>query len=322
MLKYIYIYLLLVIGLVSCNIKEDMSDCPGTILLDYTSYSDEILDEIEPDEQVSVYIFDTNGICCDIYSYSYGELQAIDYEFRVPIQYNGLYAVVWHGNNSSDYDITMAKGKSYKDFYLRLNYDLANSHFTHVPPSLWASPIEPIEYCASKSRHRIHMTRIHTEVNVNLRQRMVDGSIKELDMADFRTMIRAQNDVYHTDYTISRQSETLIFTNEDELQEYDFLDWAHVGTLRIMPEAKCLLQIAPLDELDSPIVISGATEVDLVDYMLQSRESSAEESGVSDQRFLDLNKVWDIDFLLNPAYVAVSLTINGWTIWLDDVNLE
>ncbi len=250
MLKHIGIYLSLIIGLISCNIKEDMSNCPGTILLDYTSYPKEILDEIDPDEQVSVYIFDTKGNCCKIYTYTYGELEDINFEFKVPIQYNGLNAVVWHGNDCKSYSCNeMAKGGNYKDFMLQLNYDIATTSFSRVPSSLWAAPLEPIDYCAAITRHRIHMTRVHTRINVNLRQKQVDGSIKELNMDDYQTTIFAKNDIYRTDYTISRQSHELQFNNTEELEQNTYLDWAHVGTLRITPEMDCTMQIAPVDDL-------------------------------------------------------------------------
>lgn len=300
-----------------------MSNCPGTILLDYTAYSDEILDDIAPDEEVNIYIFDQNNICNKIYTFTYGELQKINYEFEVPIKYNGHNAVVWHGNHSPDYSANRMKiGESLNDFYLRLIYNESSHKFTHVPDPLWASPLEPIDYCASKSRHRIHMTRIHTYVNVNLRQQNVDGSTFEIDMDDYITSIQSQNDVYHTDYSISGQSEMLEFNNAEELAANTFLDWAHVGTLRITPNMYCVLCIAPVGDPDNPISVGGTTKLDLVDYMLQSREADEESTEISDQRFLDLNKVWNIDLLLGPGNIAVSLTINGWTIWFDHVDLN
>lgn len=322
--KYIGIYLLLTLVLISCNIKEDMSNCPGTILIDYTSYSNDILNEIEDDEQVNIYIFDVDSICIEIYTFSYGELRDIDFEFEVPIQYNGLNAVVWHGNDSPDYsDRRMVIGENYENYYLRLNYNIATTDFTRVPSPLWASELEPIEYCASKTRHRVYMTRIHTLFNVNLRQQYPDGSIVELDMDDYLTAIYAQNDVYHTDYSVSRQSHLIEFTNEDELEENTFLDWAHVGTLRITPEMYCSMQITPIDTPLTPISVQGSTEFDLVSFMLQSREDDdLDDSEITDERFLDLNKIWNVDFLLDPSYIALSLNINGWTIWFDDVDLN
>ncbi len=322
MLKHIGIYLLFAFGLISCNIKEDISDCPGTILLDYTAYSDEILDEIEPDEQVHVYIFDHNDICFKVYQFSYAELEAIDFEFKVPILYNGQNAVVWHGNDAADYkDDNMAIGHSLEEFMLTLNHDLQNKTINHLPSSLWASPLEPIEYCASKSRHRIHMTRIHTRINVNLRQEMPDGSVKEVDMDDYLLTVKSTNNVYHTDYTLCDSCEELTFTNREELDSNSFLDWGHVGTLRVSPDMSCTMQIAPADFPDDPIKVAGSTEFDLTQYMLDSRGKSVDPE-MSDQRYLDLNKIWNVDFTLNPAGVAVKLIINGWTIWLDDVDLE
>ncbi len=323
-LQNIIVCLLAIVGVVSCRIKEDMSKCPGTILLDYTAYSDEVIAEIAPEEEVSVYVFDKNGICCDIITHTYGDLEAIDFEFKVPILYNGLQAVVWHGNDSEDYyNPQMALGQSYEDFSLSLNKEISKNVFTHLTPSLWASPLEPIDYCASKTRHRIHMTRIHTRVNVNLKMKLDDGSFKDINMDDYLVKILSPNDVYHTDYTLCEECEMTEFNNQEQIDKNSFIDWARVGSLRISPDMDCKMQIVQAHNPSKAILVNGSTKFDLVDFMLQSRTANKNnDTEITDQRFLDLNKIWDLDFTIDPStYAAISLTIQGWTMWFDDVNL-
>lgn len=148
-----------------------MSNCPGTILLDYTLYSESILDEIDSNSVVNIYIFDSEDICSDIISYTYGELDKCDFEFEVPITYRNCNALVWHGGSSSEYDdSSMTIGTSLDDFYLKLNHN--GESYSKVTELLWAAPLEEIDFCASKTRHRIYMTRLHTLLNLTLSQRI------------------------------------------------------------------------------------------------------------------------------------------------------
>ncbi len=307
-----------VCGFTSCNIKEDMSDCPGTILLDYTDYTQEIIDEIDPATKVYVYIFDDEDICTEIIEHTYGELEAIDYEFKVPITYNGKNALVWHGGDNSDYDnSTMVKGARLDDFYLKLIHE--TNKFEEVTPELWASALEPIDYCASKSRHRIFMTRLHTLINIKLTQQNNDGSVSQLDMNDYIVSLNATNDVYHEDLTLCSSCEEVIYSNADEISTASSIrETAHVGTLRLTPTMESILTVKRVDD-GTVVKIGGKDGLDLVDYMLKTQ---SDDDTASAQRFLDLNKIWDIELMVDSYEVAVALTINGWTVWFDNKDLN
>ncbi len=324
-----------------------MSDCPGYILLDYTAYSDEVLEDIDPDEMVNIYIFDKDGICIDIKSISYGELKKVGYQLTLPITYNGNSIVVWHGNESEDYDITMDLGKSYDEFYLELE-TLANNSFERVPSSLWASQYQTIKYCAAITRHRIHMTRIHTEVNVWFKMRGYEnGEITALNMQNYVVSIKSKDDTYHTDYNLCPDCDKVTYNNWEQVNEAtEYFDCAHTGALRLMSDQECMLYI---HNLEGELLYT----LDLMKYMLLSKD----DSSITDQRFLDLNKIWDIVLIIDEpepdepeipdpptpptpptppgpgpgpkpdpkpdqGYVLVGLTINGWTIWLDNVDLN
>lgn len=317
------------LGAISCNIKEDMSNCPGSMILDYTAYDDVILDDIGADEQIDVFIFDPNGICIDTYTFTYGALQEVGFEFELPIQYSGYNAVVWQGLNSEHYTSNrMVLGESYENFYLRLVYDTIYSSYSNVPDPLWASPLEPIEFCAKITRHRVYMTRIHTQVNVSLQQSMSDGALADLDVDDFNFTITACNNVYHTDYSISAESILLEYTEEEEdalatfsseeIEETD--EAAHLGTLRITPDMECSLKIESKE--GRSLTIGGEETLNLVEYMLMTKDSDE----ISDQLFLDLNKVWDINLVIElksgMGYAAVSLSINGWVVWFSSSELS
>ncbi len=292
--------LLTLFGVSSCNIKEDMSDCPGRMILDYSAYSDLILDDIAADEQINVFIFDANGICCDIRTFTYGTLCNQGLEFELPITYRGYNAVVWQGLDSEKYESsTMMLGESYDDFYLTLLSE--NSNYTGALAPLWVSPLEPIEYCAKITRHRVYMTRLHTEIRISLQESLTDGSLVELDMNDYSVTIEAANNIYHTDYTISDESSIIQYSN----------DGAELGTLRLMPDMECLLNIEEVDR-----------QIDLIEYMLATKT----DSSISDQEFLDLNKVWDISLIVKEqsgdGYIAVGIVINGWVKWFSSSDLS
>lgn len=312
--------LLAIFVLVSCNIKEDMSDCPGYILLDYTSYPQEILDDIDSEAIVNVYMFDNDDVCDRIYSFSYAELESCDFSFEVPIEYRGHKVVVWHGASDDDYDSSsMGIGESLDDFYLKLNY-LSDNTFDGVPSELWASEAEEIDFCASITRHRIYMMRLHTEVSVTLSQQTSDGQIVSLDMRNYPVSIENASDVYYRDYTISSQSKTITYNNASELSSSQSVSTAHLGMLRVSAEQECSLYVT--DASGQPLEIGGLDKLDLLSYMLSSGGVSGEE----EQTFLDLNKVWEIELLLaaaepDTAQLVVALIINGWIVWFDSVEL-
>ncbi len=291
--------LLTLLGVLSCNIKEDISGCKGSMILDYSAYSDVILDDINDDEQINVFIFCPENGCIEILTFTYGELKENGFEFELPITYSGHNAVVWQGLNGDDYDSTsMAMGHTYEEFFLNL-ISAANT-FKGVPDPLWATQLEPIEFCAKITRHRVYMRRLHTEINVTLQERLSDGTIVDLDPDDYSFRIENANGTYHTDYTIDEGNEMITYVNDEE----------EVGTLRISPDSNCILTIDGLDR-----------KIDLVKYMLDTKDNNE----ISDQEFLDLNKVWDIKIIVKETisgFVAIGLKINGWVVWFSESELS
>ncbi len=324
-----------------------MSDCPGYILLDYTQYPDEVLEDIGPSEIVNIYIFDEDGICIDIITRSYGELEAQSFQLTLPMSYNGKQLVVWHGNDSEDYNISdMELGRSYDDFYLELE-TLADQTFDHVPAPLWASEYQTIEYCAAITRHRIYMTRIHTEVNVSLDLTSYSGATtRGIDMREYSVTISADDDIYNTDYETAIYEDRVSFNNDEQLETAtEAIEWANLGTLRLEPDMRSRLRVYSSEGEE-------LYELDLVAYMLMTKT----DSSITDQKFLDLNKIWDITLIIaeteptpdpepdpdptpdpdpdpdptpdpepeldpDTGYVLIGLTINGWTTWFDSVDL-
>ncbi|MFI3295189.1 MAG: FimB/Mfa2 family fimbrial subunit [Rikenellaceae bacterium] len=325
----ISLFLLVIQVFVSCNIKEDMSDCPGSIILDYSAYSDVILDEIESQTEVDIFVFDNDSICVEIYTFTYGDLEAMGFEFSVPIEYRGYNATVWQGLESSNYTSRrMVLGENYNNFYMRLVHNSESNSYTSVPDPIWASPLEPIDYCAKITRHRIYMTRLHTKVELNIQQKLSDNTLMDLDMEDYLVTIEAHNNVYHTDYTIDvEESVDLEYNNMTELDSGKDLVCARVGTLRTAPDMDCTLYIEPKTSEDSRIVIQGASELDLIEYMLATKG----DSSLSDQEFLDLNKIWQINVIVQEQqepqsdeniYIALGISINGWVIWFTSSELS
>lgn len=276
-----------------------MSDCQGAMILDYSAYSDVVLDAINYDEQIDIFVFDPNGICIKVYNFVYGEFQKSNFQFSLPIEYRGYNAVVWQGIRSENYDSsTMALGKRYENFYLNLLYDTATGSYAGVPDPLWASPIEPIDYCAKITRHRVYMTRLHTEVKLNLKMQLSAGSIVDLDANDYEAKITVANDSYNTDYTLNPECKSIDYTNIG----------ADIGTLRLTTDMDCTLSV-------------GEVSLDLIKYMLATKT----DSSLSDQEFLDRTKIWEIDLIVkvsDKGYVAVMLSINGWVQWFSDGGLS
>ncbi len=311
-----------------------MSNCPGSIILDYTAYSSEILDDIGDDEEIDIFIFNPAGICVDMYTYTYGTLEAMGFEFELPITYSDHNVVVWQGLNSENYTSRrMTIGESYENFYLRLVYDTADASYNHVPDPLWASNYEPIEFCAKITRHRVYMTRIHTEIYLKVNCVTDSGNAEALMTDQYNAQIEAVNNVYQTDFTIcDEESIALVYEAESEAAQTltlsDSQEYATLGTLRITTDEACSLEVELED--GGKVTIAGQDYLDLVNYMLATKT----DSSISDQAFLDLNKVWDISLTVvksdagsdDPAaqvgYVALSLQINGWVMWFSSSQLN
>lgn len=290
-------------GAVSCNIKEDMANCPGRMILDYSDYPDDVLAAIGDEEQISVFIFDNDDICCDIRTFTYAELRNQGFEFQLPIWYRGYDAVVWQGLNSDAYRKSdMALGMSQADFTLKQISETSDQQLcVGVPDPLWATDIEPIDYCAKITRHRVYMRRLHTEVQLRLQERFSSGNIVDIDPSKYTAKIVSRNSTYRTDYTLCDKCPRM--TNINDMEE--------VGTLRIMTDRSCILSVGGVDR-----------EIDLVKYMLQTKMDATQ----SDQLFLDLNKVWDITLIVKESigggYAAVGININGWVTWFSESGLS
>ncbi len=298
----IVLSLLALLAATSCNIKEDISNCPGSMILDYSAYPEEVLDDIEDSESIDVFIFDNDDVCCDIRSFTYGELREVGFEFTLPIKYRNYNAVVWQGLNSDRYNSsTMVLGQSLEEFYMKLIYDRATDCYKGVPDPLWATPLEPIEYCAKITRHRVYMTRLHTEVYVNIQEKYDDGRYVDLDIDDYSVRIEAADNAYHIDRSIDESSIMLCYNNIGH----------DVGALRLTPQMNCRL------------VVGGMNfNIDLIEYMLATKVSDE----FTDQQFLDRNKVWDINIVVKEVVgggcIALGININGWVKWFSSEDLS
>lgn len=153
---------------------------------------------------------------------------------------------------------------------------------------------------------------------------MEDGSLIDLDMEDYLVTIEAKNNVYQTDYTIDeKESEELEYNNLEELESGEQLSCGCVGTLRLTPDMDCVLYVEDLQNSGRQISVGGSTEIDLIEYMLATKNDST----LSDQEFLDRNKVWEIYLLVeqqddDTGYVAINININGWVVWFSSSDLN
>lgn len=66
--------------------------------------------------------------------------------------------------------------------------------------------------------------------------------------------------------------------------------------------------------------MGGNTEIDLIGYLLKSKPD-----GMDGQEYLDRRYEWDVDIRLGDGadngYIALSITINGWTYWFHPTDL-
>mgnify|MGYP002533542713 FL=1 len=69
------------------------------------------------------------------------------------------------------------------------------------------------------------------------------------------------------------------------------------------------------------IDIGGSEAVNLVEYLLKSRPE-----GMGRQEYLDRRYDWDVSLRLGDnaqnGYIALSITINGWTYWFHPTDLH
>ena len=312
-LKSALVILLLSGSANSCNIREDMSDCFGYIVLDYSLYADWSLDDIEAGTEVELFLFNTDSICYDILRYSFEELEKESFVIPIPISCADRYALVWHGHKSKQYNREkMILGNRMSDFILELKTE--NNFYSQIMDPLWASNPKEAMFCTENSTFTMPMVRIPNLLNISLSS--ISGTKKQLlDMNKYDVTVVAANNIYNIDYNVHPNSTKINYSIAEIATTENKGNYAKVGLKRLEVTADCKMYITNI-ETGERISIAGNDHIDQIKYLLEGVSANDDK-----QQFLDVNHVWDIHFAIDNNNTAISLTVNDWTVWFNNTDL-
>ena len=312
-LKSAFVILLLSGSTNSCNIREDMRDCFGYIVLDYSLYADWSLDDIEAGTEVELFLFNTDSICYDILRYSFEKLEKESFVIPIPISCADRYALVWHGHKSKQYNREkMILGNRMSDFILELKTE--NNFYSQIMDPLWASSPKEAMFCTENSTFTMPMVRIPNLLNISLSS--ISGTKKQLlDMNKYDVTVVAANNIYNIDYNVHPNSTKINYSIAEIATTENKGNYAKVGLKRLEVTADCKMYITNI-ETGERISIAGNDHIDLIKYLLEGVSANDDK-----QQFLDVNHVWDIHFAIDNNNTAISLTVNDWTVWFNNTDL-
>lgn len=299
-------------GLSACGVlHDDLSGCELRLRFRYNyNLSGEDWFAAQVDE-VKVFVFDPSGGFLQVFTESGDELKSQNYGMRIPYELKGCTAVVWAGNTDRFYTLpTLVPGDRIERLTLEYRPDDGTSYarldaLWHSAPALLSFPDD------GGTGQTMSLVRNTNDVTVGITRGDAPA-----DVEDFEIEITGANGSYdHKNAIAGAGSITYRPCPPTSMQ-----DRALLHTLRLVKGSDmrfCVRSASTGRAID----MGGQTSVDLIDYLLKSKPDA-----MADQEYLDRRYEWDIDIRLSDAvgedaYLALSITINGWTYWFHPTDL-
>lgn len=310
---------ILISVLSSCSsIFDDTSDCYSGFHIrfkyDYNmKFADAFSNEVK---NVSVFIFDKNGILQTIKTDSGDILKNKDYYMELDVP-EGVYdIIVWAGLFDKSFkSSTLTPGVTkLSDFYVYLNKTGSNSS-TDLSP-LWHGKINDVVVKKEYEDLTVSLVKDTKQIRIKLQQinglPITDNDF-EFEIVDYDNFLNYDNnltrsgDLIYYPYisgfntTVEPSTETNVF--------------AEFSTIRLMTDSKTRLKITK--KADNKIIM----DIPLVDYLLLGALESYKDK-MSSQEYLDRQDVYSIIFFLdeNLTWLKIQIIINGWTIRFNNEN--
>lgn len=298
--------MLLLAGFGGCNVlHDDMSTCNLYLEFRYDYNLDGEDWFAEQVEQVHVYVFNDNGFI-QRFSENGAPLQAPGYRMELPYTMKGCTVVVWAGLTADHYELpVLTVGDPIQKLTLRLRAQ-HNASASQIAP-LWYSG--PAVIAATEKGGTTQTVSLIRDTN-DLAVSVIAGSTVT-DPAAYEILLTGANGAYDFQNTLLAGSPQITYTPALLSQTV-----ATLYTLRLVKGAPLLFSVKERAS-KRPILIEGKEQIDLTQYLLQSKGP-----GMGDQEYLDRRYLWDIKLGYDTqSYMAISITINGWVHWFQNTDL-
>lgn len=288
-----------------CNIYEDLESCDAFLRFSYT-YNMENQEWFHDQvQQVNVYFFEPSGGYVTMLTEKNADvLRDPSYRMSIPVALRGCRAVVWDGKVEDSYLIPeLFPGDPIEKLVLRLN-DGEGSSSMLTP--LWHGATPSLTFPEAGAVQTLSLVRTTNRVDVTLQ-----GDIST-DSENLTVSLVSDNTVYdHTNTPIASGDKTYLpYTYEAGMYR--------LRTMRLTEGNKALLSITD-NTTGEKVNIGGSREIDLTEWVLRNKPS-----GMTAQEYLDREYEWNIVLNIGDSlegYLALSITINGWTTWFNNTDL-
>jgi hypothetical protein len=303
-------------GFSGCDVlHDDLSDCELTLQFryDYTMEGKDLF--TEQVQEVKVFIFDDNGKFLREFIESGEPLKATGYRMRIPYRYKNRTMVVWAGKTEEPYRLAvMETGDPIEKLTLRFEPD-GGTYNRHLATIWHSGPAQMVFPNEGGTAQTVGLVRNTNDIKVSLTRKG-----ETLGAGDFDIRMEGANGAYEYNNHISGQRENIAYTPCKECGAAAPASHAQLHTLRLTEGVPMKLTVTE-KSTGRKIDIGGSEAVNLVEYLLKSRPE-----GMGRQEYLDRRYDWDVSLRLGDnaqnGYIALSITINGWTYWFHPTDLH
>lgn len=302
----------------SCDTFHDNMDGCGLYLrfkYDYNMKKTDLF--AERVKRVDVFFFEPDGVLKE-HLFAEGDvLSNPNYRMDITsIPRNNYQVITWAGL-SDDYKLEFEKGKTHlNDFKLQLHYaeKLTNGIYLHSHSDLWHGSTFISKKDWTNLTKEVNLIKNTNYFHISLGYG--DVTFNKNQLSDYIFQLSTDNGEYN--YKNDPATETkLIYGPYDYLkynssQNENEIWMANINTMRILENQPANLVI---QSRNNQIVAN----IDLMYYIKEGIYQS-EGQGISFAEYLDRQDHFYIHFEIRN-YVAVSITINGWTTWLHNTDL-
>lgn len=290
-------------------LHEDLSDCNLFLRFCYNyNMANEDWFGTQVDE-VRVFLFDKQGKYVKTIIDDAPALRTPDYQMPIPLDMKGYTMVIWAGRLADDYLLAdMVPGDPIEK--LTVSYQPTNYISAHKIAPQWHSGPELMTFNeANGTQQTVCLIRNTNDIHVT----MSDGGSTTTERFDLK--VKGANGTYNYQNNFTEpRAEITYRPTETEPQQTSLS--ASIYTMRLV-KGTPLMFSAKDNFSGKDILIEGKTSVDLTEYLLKDKPAS-----MSDQEYLDRRYIWDITLSYNGrTFLAVSITINGWTHWFHNTEL-
>lgn len=293
----------------SCNsLFEYLEECDYTLRFRY-DYNMENKDWFaEQVDRVQVFVFDREGKFVRSFSEKGDNLKKTGYKMTIPHLLKGNKMVVWAGETATFYTMpTLKTGDPIE--MLMLSY--------HPENNISTARLDPLWHCGptimsfeeeNGTTQTVSLIRTTNDVKVSLRIKN-EGTV---DPERFDIRITGNNNIYDYTHALGTCNEVAYMPSPATGNRTT----AYICCMRFIKGNDLFLSVKEKSS-GRPISIGGQTEINLINYFLMSKPSEMNE-----QEYLDRRYIWEILIDYDTrSYVALSITVNGWTRWFQSPEL-